>query len=47
VGTLDAMLTVGPMSRYVTDLRPTLKVIADSNAALLKLDTKVSTSKIC
>ncbi|XP_071558118.1 fatty-acid amide hydrolase 2-B [Temnothorax nylanderi] len=42
----DQLLAIGPMCRYVQDLTLILKIIADKNADLLKLNQKVDISKI-
>lgn len=42
----DQLLAIGPMCRYAQDLSLILKIIADKNADLLKLNQKVDISKI-
>ncbi|XP_012235122.1 fatty-acid amide hydrolase 2 isoform X2 [Linepithema humile] len=42
----DQLLAIGPMCRYAQDLTLTLKILADKNADLLKLDQKVDISQI-
>lgn len=42
----DQLLAIGPMCRYAQDLSLSLKIIADKNADLLKLNQKVDISKI-
>lgn len=42
----DPYLSIGPMTRYASDLLPTLKVIADKNASKLKLDSKIDIKKV-
>lgn len=42
----DQLLAIGPMCRYAQDLTLILKIIADKNADLLKLNQKVDISKI-
>lgn len=42
----DQLLAIGPMCRYAQDLTLTLKIIANKNADLLKLDKKVDISQI-
>lgn len=42
----DRLLSIGPMCRYAQDLLPTLKILANKNADLLRLDEKVDISKI-
>jgi fatty acid amide hydrolase 2 len=38
--------TIGPMSRYVEDLAPMLKILANENADKLRLDEKVKNNVI-
>lgn len=45
-GLLGDFLGVGPMSRYASDLRPALKIMADSNASKLNLDEPVDLSRL-
>lgn len=45
-GPIMEFLGVGPMSRYASDLRPALKVMADTNAAKLNLDEPVDLSRL-
>lgn len=40
------LLSVGPMCRYATDLKPMLKVMAGKNANKLKLDKTVDLNKL-
>lgn len=40
------LLTIGPMSRFAEDLAPMLQVLADKNADILKLQTKVDIKKL-
>nr|XP_033341813.1 fatty-acid amide hydrolase 2 [Megalopta genalis]XP_033341823.1 fatty-acid amide hydrolase 2 [Megalopta genalis]XP_033341832.1 fatty-acid amide hydrolase 2 [Megalopta genalis]XP_033341838.1 fatty-acid amide hydrolase 2 [Megalopta genalis]XP_033341847.1 fatty-acid amide hydrolase 2 [Megalopta genalis] len=40
------LLAIGPMCRYAQDLKPTLKVLANKNAYLLRLNENVDISKI-
>lgn len=40
------LLSVGPMCRYATDLKPMLKVMAGENAKKLKLDQNVDINKL-
>ncbi|CAK9812011.1 Fatty-acid amide hydrolase 2 [Anthophora quadrimaculata] len=42
----DRLLAIGPMCRYAQDLMPTLKVLANKNADLLRLNEKVDISKL-
>lgn len=42
----DQLLAIGPMCRYAQDLSLGLKIMADKNADLLKLNQKVDISKI-
>ncbi|XP_076386772.1 fatty-acid amide hydrolase 2 isoform X2 [Megachile rotundata] len=42
----DQLLAIGPMCRYAQDLLPTLKVLANKNVDMLRLDEKVDMSKI-
>lgn len=42
----DQLLAIGPMCRYAQDMTLTLKILADKNADLLKLDEKVDISRI-
>jgi fatty acid amide hydrolase 2 len=42
----DQLLAIGPMCRYAQDMRLTLKILANKNSDLLKLDQKVDMSKI-
>lgn len=42
----DQLLAIGPMCRYAQDLMLLLKIIANKNAELLKLNQKVDISKI-
>ncbi|XP_034230308.1 fatty-acid amide hydrolase 2-A [Thrips palmi] len=42
----SSFLGLGPMSRFASDLLPTLRVIADKNASKLKLDEKIDMKKI-
>ncbi|XP_076674187.1 fatty-acid amide hydrolase 2 [Andrena cerasifolii] len=42
----DRLLAIGPMCRYAQDLLPILKVLANENAGVLRLDDKVDISKI-
>lgn len=41
-----SFLSIGPMSRFATDLKPMLKIIAGNNAAKLRLDDPVDLSKV-
>lgn len=41
-----SFLSIGPMSRFATDLKPMLKIIAAENAAKLRLDDPVDFSKL-
>lgn len=41
-----SFLSIGPMSRFATDLKPMLKVIAASNASKLRLDEPVDLSRV-
>lgn len=43
---VEAMAGIGPMSRFAEDLRPTLKVLAGTKAAQLRLDEPVDMSKL-
>uniref|UniRef100_A0A1B0GQF6 Uncharacterized protein n=1 Tax=Phlebotomus papatasi TaxID=29031 RepID=A0A1B0GQF6_PHLPP len=43
---LKSFLGVGPMSRYATDLKPMLKIIAGDNASKLRLDEPVDLSRV-
>lgn len=45
-GVLSEFLGLGPMSRYATDLKPVLKVIAGKNAVKLNLDEEVDIKSI-
>ncbi|XP_064116184.1 fatty-acid amide hydrolase 2-like isoform X1 [Macrobrachium nipponense] len=45
-GEAKQFLVTGPMSRYVQDLKPMLKVLAASNVHMLKLDEKVDVRKL-
>lgn len=45
-GPLVEFLGIGPMSRYASDLRPALKIMADTNAAKLNLDEPVDLSRL-
>ncbi|XP_078045638.1 fatty-acid amide hydrolase 2 [Augochlora pura] len=40
------LLAIGPMCRYAQDLKPTLKILANKNAHLLRLDEDVDLSKV-
>lgn len=42
----DQLLAIGPMCRYAQDITLTLKILADKNADLLKLNQKVDISQI-
>lgn len=42
----DQLLAIGPMCRYAQDIALTLKILANENADLLKLDQKVDISQI-
>lgn len=42
----DQLLAIGPMCRYAQDIPLTLKILANKNADLLKLDKKVDISQI-
>lgn len=39
-------LSIGPMTRFASDLKPMLKVLSDKNAELLNLDEEVDLSKV-
>lgn len=41
-----SFLGIGPMSRFATDLRPMLKIIAGANAPKLRLDEPVDLSRV-
>lgn len=41
-----SFLSIGPMSRFATDLKPMLKIIAGSNANKLRLDTPVDLTNV-
>lgn len=43
---LRSFLCIGPMSRFASDLKPLLKIIAGDNAAKLKLDEPVNVAKL-
>lgn len=43
---LRSFLCIGPMSRFASDLKPLLKVIAGTNADKLKLDEPVNLAKL-
>uniref|UniRef100_A0A1B0CV01 Amidase domain-containing protein n=1 Tax=Lutzomyia longipalpis TaxID=7200 RepID=A0A1B0CV01_LUTLO len=43
---LKSFLGVGPMSRYATDLKPMLQIMAGENAAKLHLDEPVDLSRV-
>lgn len=45
-GVLSEFLGIGPMSRYATDLKPILKVIAAANADKLNLDEHVDIKRV-
>lgn len=40
------LLSIGPMCRFAQDLAPMLQVLADRNADMLRLQTKVDVSKL-
>lgn len=42
----QSFLSIGPMSRFATDLKPMLKIIAGDNARKLNLDDPVDLSKV-
>ncbi|KXJ80234.1 hypothetical protein RP20_CCG026068 [Aedes albopictus] len=42
----DMFLGIGPMCRYATDLKPMLRIIADQNAAKLRLDEPVDLKQV-
>lgn len=42
----DQLLAIGPMCRYAQDIALTLKILANKNVDLLKLDQKVDISQI-
>ncbi|OAD58275.1 Fatty-acid amide hydrolase 2 [Eufriesea mexicana] len=42
----DRLLAIGPMCRYAQDLLPTLKILANKNAHLLRLNETVDISKL-
>ncbi|ETN67244.1 amidase [Anopheles darlingi] len=42
----QSFLGIGPMCRYATDLKPMLRIIADENAAKLRLDEPVDLKQI-
>lgn len=42
----DRFLSIGPMCRYAADLKPMLRIIADQNAKLLKLDEPVDLKQV-
>ncbi|KZC04565.1 Fatty-acid amide hydrolase 2 [Dufourea novaeangliae] len=42
----DRLLAIGPMCRYAQDLKPTLNILANKNAHILRLEEKVDISKI-
>ncbi|XP_072744853.1 fatty-acid amide hydrolase 2 [Anoplolepis gracilipes] len=42
----DQLLAIGPMCRYAQDITLTLKILANKNVGLLKLDQKVDISQI-
>lgn len=42
----DRLLAIGPMCRFAQDLAPTLKVLANKNADVLRLDEEVDISKL-
>lgn len=42
----EQLLAIGPMCRFAQDLTLILKIIADKNVDLLKLNQKVDISKI-
>ncbi|XP_058465337.1 fatty-acid amide hydrolase 2-like [Malaya genurostris] len=42
----DRFLTIGPMCRYAEDLKPMLRIIADKNAAKLRLDDPVDMKQV-
>lgn len=41
-----SFLSIGPMSRFATDLRPMLKIIAGDNASKLRLDEPIDLSRV-
>lgn len=43
---MHSFLSIGPMSRFATDLKPMLKVIAGDNAKKLRLDDPVDLSRV-
>ncbi|XP_053688520.1 fatty-acid amide hydrolase 2-A [Sabethes cyaneus] len=45
-GEQDMFLVIGPMSRYATDLKPMLQIIADQNAKKLRLDEPVDLKQV-
>ncbi|XP_055537891.1 fatty-acid amide hydrolase 2 [Wyeomyia smithii] len=45
-GEQDMFLAIGPMSRYATDLKSMLKIIADENAKKLRLDEPVDLKQV-